>query len=94
VSGNGNNSIYSLLSIWITTWMEPEALYEYSLPLQMKSFDPKNFQISCMGSKVPFWQFFRNQLISWIGHALLVQPSISAHKIFFSIFYFDFNFFF
>ena len=23
---------------------------------------------------MPFWQFFRNQLIAWIGHALLVQP--------------------
>ena len=25
----------------------------------MKSFGPKKFQISCMGKKVPFWQFFR-----------------------------------
>jgi hypothetical protein len=32
---------------------------------------------------VPFWQFFRNRLISWIGHALLVQPSTAAHRIFF-----------
>jgi hypothetical protein len=24
---------------------------------------------------VPFWQFFRNGLIGWIGNALLVQPS-------------------
>ena len=29
---------------------------------------------------MPFWQFLRNWLIGWIGHALLVQPSISAHK--------------
>ena len=32
----------------------------FSLPLQMKSFGPKNFQFSCMGKKVPIWQFFRN----------------------------------
>ena len=29
---------------------------------------------------MPFWQFFRNWLIGWIGHALLVQPSISDHR--------------
>ena len=29
------------------------------------------------------WQFLRNQLIGWIGQALLVQPTISAHRIFF-----------
>ena len=28
----------------------------------------------------PFWQFLRNWLIGWIGHALLVQSSISAHR--------------
>ena len=27
-----------------------------------------------------FWQFFRNWRIGWIGHALSVQPSISAHR--------------
>ena len=27
-----------------------------------------------------FWQFLRNCLIGWIGHALLVQPFISAHR--------------
>ena len=32
---------------------------------------------------MPFWQFFRNRLIGWIGHALLVQPSKTAHRIFF-----------
>mgnify|MGYP007022919300 CR=1 FL=1 len=40
--------------------------------LAKKSLSPPKFQISCMGYKVPFWQFFRNWLI---GHALLVQPS-------------------
>jgi hypothetical protein len=25
----------------------------------MKSFDPRKFQISCMGNKVPLWQVFR-----------------------------------
>jgi hypothetical protein len=34
---------------------------------------------------VPFWQFFRNRLIGWIGHALLVQPSKTALGIFFSL---------
>ena len=29
---------------------------------------------------MPFWQFLRIWLIGWIGHALLVQPSISAHR--------------
>ena len=28
VSGFGNNPIYPLLSTWISTWTEPEALYE------------------------------------------------------------------
>jgi hypothetical protein len=45
----GNNPIYPLLSTWISTW----TLYEYSSlrtiqSLQMKSFGPKFFQISCM----------------------------------------------
>ena len=29
------------------------------LALQIKSFGPKKFWFSCMGKKVPFWQFFR-----------------------------------
>ena len=32
-------------------------MIEYSLTLQIKSFGRK--KISCMGKKVPFWQFFR-----------------------------------
>ena len=28
VGGFGNNPIYPLLSTWISTWTEPEALYE------------------------------------------------------------------
>ena len=36
--------------------------------------------IACMGQKVPFCQFLRNWLIGWIGHALLVQSSFSAHR--------------
>ena len=39
--------------------------------------------------RVPFRQFFRNRLIGWIGHALLVQPSKTAHRIFFLYFYFS-----
>ena len=41
--------------------------------------------------KVPFWQFFRNRLIGWIGHALLRQPSICTPKIIFSIFIYFLN---
>ena len=52
-------------------------------------------QISCMGKKVPFGQFFRNWLIGWIGHALLVQPSKTTHRIFFFLsFIFQFSFIF
>ena len=30
---------------------------------------------------MPFWQFYqKNRPIGWIGHALWVQPSISAHR--------------
>ena len=29
---------------------------------------------------MPFWQFSRNRLIGWNSQALLVQPSISAHR--------------
>ena len=29
------------------------------LALQIKAFGPKKFWFSCMGKKVPFWQFFR-----------------------------------
>ena len=33
---------------------------------------------------MPFWQFFRNRLNGWIGHALLVcKPSKTVHRIFF-----------
>ena len=35
------------------------------------------------GSKVPFWQFFRNRRIGWIGHSLLVQSSKTDYRIFF-----------
>ena len=34
-------------------------IIDYSLPLQMKSYGPKNFWFPCMGNKWPFWQFFR-----------------------------------
>ena len=33
---------------------------EYCLRLKMNAFGPKKFWFSCMGKKVPFWQFFRN----------------------------------
>jgi hypothetical protein len=33
--------------------------------------------------KCHFGNFTRNQLIGWIGHALLVQPCKTAHRIFF-----------
>jgi hypothetical protein len=34
----------------------------------MKSFGSKKFQISSMGKKVPFWQFFT---MGWDGRTLL-----------------------
>ena len=40
-----------------TLWIN--FIIDYSLPLQMKLFGPKKFQFSCMGKKVPIWQFFR-----------------------------------
>ena len=43
---------------------------------------------------MPFWQFFRNRLIGWIGHALLVQPSKTAHRIFFLFYILIFVYFF
>ena len=43
---------------------------------------------------MPFWQFFLDRLIGWIGHALLVQPSKTAHKVFYSHLYFNFPLFF
>ena len=38
---------------------------------------------------MPFWQFFRNRLIGWIGHALLVQPckTENSSKDFFPLLY-------
>ena len=42
------------------------------IAFQMKSFGPKNFQISSMGKKVPLWQFFR---MGWDGSDLLDRPS-------------------
>ena len=36
-----------------------ESLNGTFLALHIKSFGPKNFWFSCMGKKVPFWQFFR-----------------------------------
>ena len=44
----------------------------------MKSFGPKNFQISSTDQKVPFWQYFRQ---GRNGRALLVRPSRIPHRI-------------
>ena len=41
---------------------------------------PKKFKFHAWVKKCHFGNFTRNRLIGWIGHALLVQPSISAHK--------------
>ena len=43
-------------------------------------------KIACMVKKC---QIGRNWLIGWIGHALLVQPSKTAHRIFVSLLYFN-----
>ena len=34
-------------------------IMDYCLLHQMNTFGPKFFWFSCMGKKVPFWQFFR-----------------------------------
>ena len=34
-------------------------IMDYCLPLQMNTFGPKKFWFSCMGKKVPFWQFLK-----------------------------------
>ena len=43
--------------------------------LQKNAFGPKKFQISCMGLKVPFWQFF-----NFFKMALL-NPCMKFEKI-------------
>ena len=34
-------------------------IMDYCLPYQKNTFGPNFFWFSCMGQKVPFWQFFR-----------------------------------
>ena len=46
--------------------------YGTFISFQKKSCGPKNFQITCRGWKMSFWQFFR---MGPDGRALLVQPS-------------------
>ena len=60
---------------WDTFWIKSQNAS--SLALQMKSFGPKQFQISSMGKKVPFWQVFR---MGWDGRALLGRPSRIPHR--------------
>ena len=60
---------------WDTFWIKSQN--GTFIALQMKSFGPKKFQISSMGKKVPFWQFFR---MGWDGRALLGQPSRIPHR--------------
>ena len=47
--------------------------------LQMKSFGPQKLKFHAGVKKCHFGKFSRKRLIGWIGHALLVQPSISPH---------------
>ena len=58
-----------------TLWIKVSK--DYAWTLQMKSFGPQKCKFHA------FWQFFRNQLIDWIGHVLLVQHSKTTHTIFF-----------
>ena len=51
-----------------------------SLPHQIKSFGPKKKNNCMHGLKSAILAFSQNWLIGWIGLALLVQPSISAHR--------------
>ena len=63
---------------WDTFWIKSQN--GTFLGLQMKSFGPKKFWIPCMSKKVPFWQFYQKSA-NWLDWpALLVQPSISAHR--------------
>ena len=45
------------------------------------------------GLKSAIVEFFKKLVIGWIGPALLVQPSKTAHRIFFSLLYFNLFFF-
>jgi hypothetical protein len=60
---------------WGTFWIKSQN--GTFIALQMKWFGPKNFQISSMGKKVPFWQFFR---MGWDGRALIGRPSRIPHR--------------
>ena len=51
-------------------------IIDYSLPLQMKSFGPKKFQISCMGKKVPFWQFFRKADMALFNLCMKIEKTL------------------
>ena len=46
--------------------------------LKISDLAQKNFWITCMGYKVPFWQFFEK---GWDGRALLVRPLKMHHSI-------------
>ena len=56
---------------WDTFWIKSQN--GTFIAFQMKAFGPKIFWIPCINKKVPFWQFYQKS-------ALLVQPSISAHR--------------
>jgi hypothetical protein len=75
-----DNPIYPLLSTYISTWTEPEALFEkkYNGLLYTTSNEyiwPKKFLIFMHGLKVPFWQFFRKADIA------LFNPCMKIKKI-------------
>ena len=75
--------IYPLKLAFGWSWTEPETFFLIKskngtlITPQMKSFGPKNFQISCRAQKVPFWQFFRK---GRDGCALIVWPSKIPHR--------------
>ena len=68
-----------------TLWIKVSK--DYAWTLQMKSFGPQKCKFHA------FWQFFRNRLIDWIGHVLLVQHSKTTHTIFFRFYTLIFIFF-
>jgi hypothetical protein len=57
-----------------------DSLNHTFIKLQMKAFGQKKIKLHAgikkchFGNSMPFWQFFRNWPIGWIGHVLLVQP--------------------
>ena len=72
---------------------------DYCFPLKMNTFGPKKFRFSCMGKKVPFWQFFRKADMALFNPCMKIKNSLDQmysfdvvnnsplHKIFIKCFW-------